>query len=361
MLATAVGGYLAAALLAGCSAETREKILPIFFDGAPKGKQATSPPPTRRVRRDLLQEIEDLKRKLAAAEAAAKAGQEGKPKEEARGPVEQAKTWEEAAEALPKDPAGHVDWMQALKMRAIAPRPAADPKTPEQAALELDIPLASSSSRLFSVTFSHGAHTQWVTCGNCHPAVFPLKRQAEPIVVTMAKVRDGQYCGVCHGKVAFGLEGRCGRCHTKIPPTTDWRPSEKPGKPIEGAATWNDAVKLLPISAGAPDWGKALAQGVIAPRPGVDPKAADEAVFPLDVELVPLDNPPFKVIFPHETHTAVLSCASCHPGIFQMAKGADPITMEKIYAGEYCGRCHGKVAFSVPTGCPRCHPVLAGS
>jgi len=38
----------------------------------------------------------------------------------------------------------------------------------------------------------------------------------------------------------------------------------------------------------------------------------------------------------------------------------DKITMAKIFAGEFCGRCHGKVAFNVPTGCPRCHPALGG-
>ncbi len=362
VLAIASGGCLAATVLAGCSAETRQKILPVFFDGVSQEEQKP-PPPTRRVRRDLLREIEELRRQLAEAREAAKAQKEGAgtPPEETRPLAEREKTWTEAAAKLPKDAAGHVDWVQALRAGAVAPRPGLDPKTPDQATLDLDVPLASSSSRLFWVTFSHGAHTQWVTCGNCHPAVFPLKRQAEPTAVTMAKITESRYCGVCHGKVAFGLEGRCARCHTKIPATADWRPSGKPSKPIEGAATWTEAAKLLPPTLGSPDWVKALQQGVIAPRPGIDPKAEDEAVFPLDVELVPPDAPAFKVVFPHEAHTTLLSCTTCHPGIFQMARGADPITMEKIYAGEYCGRCHGKVAFSIPTGCPRCHPVLAGS
>jgi c(7)-type cytochrome triheme protein len=109
-----------------------------------------------------------------------------------------------------------------------------------------------------------------------------------------------------------------------------------------------------------PDWAKALTGDVIAPRPGIDPKAEEQPVFPLDVELVPADNPLFNVVFPHETHTALLACTTCHPAIFQMAKGADPITMGNIYAGQYCGVCHGKVAFAVPTGCPRCHRALAG-
>jgi c(7)-type cytochrome triheme protein len=80
----------------------------------------------------------------------------------------------------------------------------------------------------------------------------------------------------------------------------------------------------------------------------------------MNVELIPEGQPVFKVTFPHKEHTQWLACANCHPGIFQMRRGADPITMAKIFAGEYCGRCHGKVSFAVATGCPRCHLALAG-
>jgi c(7)-type cytochrome triheme protein len=103
------------------------------------------------------------------------------------------------------------------------------------------------------------------------------------------------------------------------------------------------------------DWVRALNEKLIEPRPGLDAKADDEPVLDLDVVLVPKGMEDFKVTYPHKLHTRLLACANCHTGIFQMQKGADPITMEKIFAGEYCGRCHGKVAFAVPTGCPRCH------
>lgn len=345
--------------LAGCSAETRQRILPIFLDGVPKEGQQTPPPPTRRLRRDLLREIEELKRELAEAREAAKSRKESAPREEAAArPLEQARTWEEAAQLLPKDRAGHADWIQALEAGTIAPRAGLDPKTPEHGVLELDVELASPY-RFMSVTFSHGAHTRWLTCRNCHPGIFPLGRKAEPTVVTLAKIRAGRYCGACHGRVAFGVEGECARCHSGIPARSAWRPPEEPRRPIERAASWDEAAKLLPLTAGVPDWARALAEGLIAPRPGRDPGAAEEPVFPLDVELVPLGNPALKVVFPHGAHTAWLACANCHPGIFQMAKGADPITMEKIFAGRYCGACHGKVAFPV-TACGRCHPALGG-
>ncbi len=351
-----VVGAVAVASLAGCSAEMRQKILPYFLDGfsaEPKPR-----PPTRRLRRDLLQEVDQLKRELADARANTKTQE--RPAEDTRPPVEQAKQWEDASQLLPKDSSGHVDWVQALKAGAVAPRPAIDPKQPGHAPLDLDLELTTSGSPPFAVRYPHAPHTEWLTCGNCHPAIFPLKRQAIPTLITMAKIGKGEYCGACHGKVAFGIAGECARCHTKIPARAEWRPPEEARKPIERAATWEQAQKLLPVAGDGPDWAKALAEGPIVPRPGIDPKAEDEAVFPLNVELVPADNPAFKVVFPHETHTKVLSCAICHPGIFQMAAGADPITMEKIFAGEYCGRFHGKVAFQPATACGRCHPVMAG-
>lgn len=346
-------------MLVGCSPETRQKILPTFFDGVPTEEKPATPPPTRRVRRDLSQEIEELKRELKGAREAVRAREKGGPAEEAQRPAEKAKTWEDAVGALPKDSAGNVDWVQAIKAGAIAPRPGLDSKGPEQAALELDVELASSASKLFSVTYPHGAHTQWLTCGNCHPAIFPLKRGAEPTVVTMAKIRAGEQCGVCHGKVAFSVDKECARCHTKVPAKADWHLAEEPRKPIEKAQSWDDAAKLLPVAAGAPDWVKALTDGVIAPRPGLDPKAPDQPVFPITVELEPPGQPVFKAIFPHAAHTAWLGCPNCHPTMFQMKKGATPINMGLIYAGQACGACHGKVAFAVPTGCPRCHPAMA--
>ncbi|MFQ5945796.1 MAG: cytochrome c3 family protein [Anaerolineae bacterium] len=125
---------------------------------------------------------------------------------------------------------------------------------------------------------------------------------------------------------------------------------------------WRDVLRQLPKDeAGGVDWARALQEKAIEPRAGLDPEAKDQPVFPFDVELTPEAQPLFKVTFPHKAHTEWLACANCHPGIFQMQQGADPMTMAKIYAGEYCGRCHGKVAFAVPTGCPRCHPALAGA
>lgn len=105
------------------------------------------------------------------------------------------------------------------------------------------------------------------------------------------------------------------------------------------------------------DWVAAAENGLIRPQPGLDPEATELPILSYDVHLDP-GVPNFEVVFPHAAHTYWLRCDNCHPAIFQMKAGSDPITMEKIFEGKYCGECHGKVAFPPQTGCTRCHVKL---
>ena len=61
------------------------------------------------------------------------------------------------------------------------------------------------------VRFPHKPHTKWLACSNCHPAIFLPQEGANDI--SMNKVLRGEYCGVCHDKVAFSLFV-CERCHS---------------------------------------------------------------------------------------------------------------------------------------------------
>lgn len=63
------------------------------------------------------------------------------------------------------------------------------------------------------------------------------------------------------------------------------------------------------------------------------------------------------VVFPHGIHSYWLSCDSCHPKPFKKIRGENKIKMNDIYAGKWCGQCHGKVAFTTKnyTNCRRCH------
>lgn len=124
---------------------------------------------------------------------------------------------------------------------------------------------------------------------------------------------------------------------------------------------WEEVEPILPKDTqGAIDWVKALDAEIIKPRSSLDPKTPELEALPLEVELVPEGRAEFQVVFRHEVHTRLLACDACHPKLFAMQKGADLITMEKIYAGESCGRCHGTVAFAVEPNCARCHQALGG-
>lgn len=133
------------------------------------------------------------------------------------------------------------------------------------------------------------------------------------------------------------------------------------GRPdIEKLQTWDEVAEALPTdAAGGPDWQAALADGIIAPLSSLEPGETTLEAFPLDVEMTG-DIPTFAATFRHETHTAWLACDNCHPALFQMTAGTAEITMESIYAGQYCGHCHGKVAFAAETGCAICHAAMGG-
>jgi len=62
-------------------------------------------------------------------------------------------------------------------------------------------------------------------------------------------------------------------------------------------------------------------------------------------------------IFPHWVHRMQFKCSVCHESIFKMKAGANPVTMEAINQGNYCGACHnGKTAFApMFEHCSRCH------
>lgn len=62
------------------------------------------------------------------------------------------------------------------------------------------------------------------------------------------------------------------------------------------------------------------------------------------------------VVFPHWWHRVRFKCKVCHEQIFIMKKGANDITMDKIFAGEYCGKCHnGTIAWEPSAACMTCH------
>ncbi len=66
---------------------------------------------------------------------------------------------------------------------------------------------------------------------------------------------------------------------------------------------------------------------------------------------------PMPVNFSHKTHAGMFGCNECHPSPFQMKKGSSSMTMQDLYKGKYCGKCHnGTMAFS-SKDCSKCHDM----
>ena len=121
-----------------------------------------------------------------------------------------------------------------------------------------------------------------------------------------------------------------------------------------------EALSVLPMDTAGNQvrWVRALEEGYIQPRTNIFPETKIE-VLDLDI-IMPRTGSAKYVRFPHRAHTEWLDCSNCHDAIFAAKAGATPVTMLQILAGEYCGRCHGAVAFPL-TECDRCHSVSSES
>lgn len=142
---------------------------------------------------------------------------------------------------------------------------------------------------------------------------------------------------------------------TGLPKFEDPQKLPTPGPPFNDENT-NPTVVMKDIpkeATGVEDWVKAFQDGVINPHESLDLDKKHVPPLKFDVEIPAMGSMP-NVIFPHEPHTFWLDCTNCHPGIFMMKKGGNPISMVKIVNGEFCGRCHGRVAFPL-ANCTRCH------
>lgn len=108
------------------------------------------------------------------------------------------------------------------------------------------------------------------------------------------------------------------------------------------------------------NWVKAIQSGLINPRKTLKGAEYDDngVMLEMDMDII-MKNTQFMpyVRFPHLAHTQWLSCSNCHPKIFIPQEGANPINMDGVLKGEFCGRCHDKVSFSLFI-CERCHSIV---
>ncbi len=191
------------------------------------------------------------------------------------------------------------------------------------------------------VIFSHWEHRLRYTCRVCHFEL-EINFKAGSTGITMEDNVEGKYCGACHnGKTAFGIE-KCSRCHNG-----GAGPDEKEfSKKTDG----------LPLAehGNHVDWNAAIEGNLIKPARylKIEPEK-----FPFNQTLTlkaAWDYVP-SAVFPHEAHNRWLDCNNCHPDIFDVKHVTeDQNRMGSYFRGEFCGVCHGKVAFPLKD-CRRCH------
>jgi len=136
---------------------------------------------------------------------------------------------------LPKDRYGLIDWATSIKEGKVRPRDSLDPNDKPMPPFDLDIAIFTKSQFVDDVIFPHLVHTLWLTCINCHPAIFPMNAKAANKMMTMPRIAAGEFCGRCHNRIAFPLSD-CQRCHVKpkdTPPVDpDYKVASK-GKPLK--------------------------------------------------------------------------------------------------------------------------------
>jgi c(7)-type cytochrome triheme protein len=75
--------------------------------------------------------------------------------------------------------------------------------------------LPSSPDSPGVVTFNHQSHVDAArpNCVRCHPTLFKILARTARTPITHDRMKQGQQCGACHGKTAFGFEDDCTMCH----------------------------------------------------------------------------------------------------------------------------------------------------
>ena len=218
-----------------------------------------------------------------------------------------------------------------------------DPPPPEEFGTIL-IDRTSSANKVKPVSFSHWLHRQKHTCRVCHFEI-QFNFQKNTTEITEQENRAGQFCGACHdGKQLFGHEKPedCERCHN--------------GDVRRGVEKFGGLWQLPQARYGnLIDWGAALKAGAISPVNQLTIPPPAETAFANTVVLDAVWAMGPNAMFPHGEHVKWLDCNDCHPTIFNIKKKfTEGLEMLNIIDNEFCGVCHGTVAFPL-TDCARCH------
>jgi c(7)-type cytochrome triheme protein len=113
---------------------------------------------------------------------------------------------------LPKAPFGNgIDWVQALELGLISPKQSILEEDYEPMEFKRELDIDADWGLISPALFSHDKHKAWLDCGDCHPAIFNVKKKSTEHF-EMRYILEGKFCGACHLSVAFPLND-CKSCH----------------------------------------------------------------------------------------------------------------------------------------------------
>ena len=229
-----------------------------------------------------------------------------------RPPIERIRDPDSVRALLPRDRAGNIDWVAALRSGVINPRRSLPGRpVPPSGGFEFAFDfIYKGPDTAFDALFPHSAHTEWVACQQCHPRIFAYRNTP----IQMGDLFQGKYCAECHGKVSYPVVSGCERCHRRL---------------------------AMPTARARPEF-----LGTVTLARSAD-SSAGRVVF----------DSLARAVFPHWLHRIRFRCTACHMELFEPRAGANRVTMQAIAEGKACGRCHdGTTAFPATVGtCQRCH------
>ncbi len=199
------------------------------------------------------------------------------------------------------------------------------------------------------VVFSHWLHRSRFTCRLCHVDI-GFAMEANGTQMREADNVRGAYCGACHnGKIAFAAHGSgpktCERCHSA-------------GRGVAPQTSFAALTAGLPRGrfGNNVDWELAEIEGKIQlvdtlPEISVKRRPLDVPKdYSIEAKMAGLP----EIIFSHKKHAVWNGCELCHPDIYGVKAGTTKYAMADVFAGRFCGACHGSVAFPA-IDCQRCH------
>lgn len=103
-----------------------------------------------------------------------------------------------------------VDWVKAMQSGLIKPKNFIMTE-PGDMSFDKTLDLQAEWSGIPPAIFPHKPHIQWLDCSNCHPDIFNIKKKTTKHFSMVLSLK-GNFCGVCHLKIAFPFQD-CKRCH----------------------------------------------------------------------------------------------------------------------------------------------------